>query len=476
MKILILILLIISSDPIVAQRAVSFDEALATMLDNNRALKGAQYGVDAANDELRAARGLRSPRLELMGGYVLMQHDVDIDLTGAKGVVTTSLNDMIKDGVSAGIITPDIASLLSAGLAPISSFDWRYTIQKRSFGTVGLSLTAPIYTGGRINIANRAAKLEYEASTYELNATQSALLTELVERYFGVILLRNVVTLRRELVDGVQKHLDDAIAMEQEGILAHSAILYLQYRKSEAERDLAEAESKLEVATRSLMTTMGVDEVVNPNGKLFIYDNIYSIDYYIDESFKLNPILRGAYTDLNLAHEGVKLSRAALLPEVVAMGGAALYSHNLTDIVPRWAVGVGVNMTLFDGLGKERRYRAAKMNEKKVVELVENAKDNIALLVEKEYYAVINALTSIEASNRSREFAEDYLNSTYEGFREGVVSSADLVDARIEYTASGIELLNAAYQYVLSLARLLEAAGLSAEFVDYYKKGVEINV
>ena len=474
MKILILILLIISSSPIVAQRTVSFDEALTTMLDNNRTLKGARYGVDAANEELRAARGLRSPRLELMGGYALMQHDVDIDLTGAKGVVTTSLNSIIKDGVSAGIITPDVASLLNAGLAPIGSLDWRYTIQKRSFGTVGLSLAAPIYTGGRINIANRAAKLEYEASSYELNATQSALLTELVERYFGVILLRNVVMLRHELVDGVQKHLDDAIAMEQEGILAHSAILYLQYRKSEAERDLAETESKLKVAMRSLMTTMGVDEDVNPNGKLFVYNDIYSIDYYVDASYKLNPILQSAYTGLNLAHEGVKLSRAELLPEVVAMGSAALYSHNLADVVPRWAVGIGVNMTIFDGLGKERRYRAAKTNEKRVVEIVEDAEDNIALLVEKEYYAVINALESIEASKRSREFAEDYLNSTYEGFREGVVSSADLVDARIEYTASGIELLNAAYQYVLSLARLLEAAGLSAEFVDYHKNGIEV--
>ena len=200
MKILILILLIISSSPIVAQRTVSFDEALTTMLDNNRTLKGARYGVDAANEELRAARGLRSPRLELMGGYALMQHNVDIDLTGAKGIVTTSLNSMIKDGVSAGIITPDVASLLNAALSPIGSLDWRYTIQKRSFGTVGLSLAAPIYTGGRINIANRAAKLEYEASSYELNATQSALLTELVERYFGVILLRNVVMLRRCLV------------------------------------------------------------------------------------------------------------------------------------------------------------------------------------------------------------------------------------------------------------------------------------
>lgn len=476
MRVLIVILLILSHCNVAAQRTLSFDEAVSTMLANNRALKGARYGVEASDKELRAARGLRYPQLELVGGYALIQHDVEVDLTGAKGILTTSLDGIIRDGVSAGVIPTDVASLLNAGLAPITSLDWRYTIQKRSFGTVGLSLTVPIYMGGRINVANRAAQLQYDASTYTLNATENSLLTELVERYFGVIMSRYVVSLYKELVGNVQKHLADAIAMEQEGILAHSAILYLQYKESEAKCDLSDAEHKLEVATRALATTLGLSDDFIPNGKLFSHNNIYDIEYYIDKSHDLNPILQGAYTDAKLAKEGVAMSRAELLPEVVAMGGGALYSHNLSDFLPRWAIGIGVNLTIFDGLGKERRYQAAKLNRDRVVELVENAKDNIELLVEKEYYAVINAISAIDTNRRSREFIKSYLDSTREGFRQGVVSSADLIDAQVEYTASGIELLNSAYDYVLSLARLLEAVGMSSEFTDYYHSGISIDL
>lgn len=470
------VLALLSVVEVVAQRYVCFDEALAMMLANNRALTAARYGADASEDELRAARGLRYPRIDLMGGYALLQRDVDIDLGGAKGVVTKSLEGLIGDGVKGGIITPDVASFLNAGLSPLSSLDWRYTLQKRSFATFGATLTMPIYMGGRINIANRAARLRVEADVYKLNATENALLTQLVERYYGVVLAEHVVAVRREVLVGVDKHLSDAIAMEEAGILAHSAILYLEYRRSSAERDLTEAEHKLEVARRALATTVGVVDGVIPSGKLFLLDNIHSIDYYIDNANKLNPVLCGAMTDAGLADEGVKLSRAELLPEVVAMAGGSIYSYNLSDIVPRWAVGVGAKITLFDGLGKERRYRASKLKAQQVSELVENARSEIELLVEKEYYAVTNSLVAIEACRRSVEFAESYLHSASEGFSEGVTSSADLVDARVEYAAARVEYLNAAYDFVASLARLLEASGLSSEFIFMVDLGEEIDM
>lgn len=459
-----------------AQRYVCFDEALAIMLANNRALSAARYGVDASEDELRAARGLRYPRIDLMGGYALLQRDVDVDIGGVKGVVTKSLESLIGDGLKTGIITPDIASFLSAGLAPISSLDWRYTLQERSFATFGAALTVPIYMGGRINIANRAARLKLEADIYTLNAAENRLLTELVERYYGVVLAEHVVAVRREVLEGVDKHLSDAIAMEQEGILPHSAVLYLEYRRSSAVRNLTEAEHKLEVAKRALSTTMNVDDGILPSGRLFTLDGIHSIDYYIDNANKVNPILCRAMTDATLANEGVKLSRAEFLPEVAAMAGGSIYSYNLSDMVPRWAVGIGAKITLFDGLGKEYRYRASKRKSMQVSELVENARSEIELLVEKEYYAVTNSLVAIEACSRSVEFAESYLHSAAEGFSEGVTSSADLMDARVEYAAARVEYLNAVYGFITSLARLLEASGLSSEFIFLVDLGEKIDV
>ena len=144
MMLVVILFFIIGITPAVAQQNMSFSEAMNVMFENNSMVKSEQYNVDMAYNELRASRGLALPKIDLIGGYTLMQSDIDMDLGGSKGVITESLKDAINQGVTNGIISSDLASLLTQGLSPITSMDWRYTLQKRSFGVVGATLTLPI--------------------------------------------------------------------------------------------------------------------------------------------------------------------------------------------------------------------------------------------------------------------------------------------------------------------------------------------
>lgn len=476
MILVVILFFIIGITPAVAQQNMSFSEAMNVMFENNSMVKSEQYNVDMAYNELRATRGLALPKIDLIGGYTLMQSDIDMDLGGSKGVITESLKDAINQGVTNGIISSDLASLLTQGLSPITSMDWRYTLQKRSFGVVGATLTLPIYMGGRINIANRAARIALSAASYSLDATKSMLLTELVERYYGVVVARSACAVRQDVVDAIKRHLVDAEAMEEEGIVAHSVVVYAQYKLAEAERDLHDAINKVKVAEAALNTTVGIEQSINPIDRIFICNNIHNIDYYTDMAIALNPILCELRHGKQLSEEGVKLARAAMLPEIVAMGAGAIYSYQLSNMIPRWSIGVGVRIPLFDGLGKEYRYIASKSGVKSVKEEVENAQSNIILLVEKEYYNLENTISNISATRRAIDFAESYYNSALEGFREGVVSSADLMDACTELAATKVEYLNAAYENTLTLARLLEASGLSDTFIQYVEQGTNIDI
>ena len=459
-----------------AQQRVSFDDALGMMMERNKAISSAKYGVDAAYREYRATQGLRIPKLDLVGCYTLMQHNVDIDLGGAKGVVTESLDGLINNGVSQGFIPPAIASLLTDGLAPLMGSDWRYTLQKRHFGFVGTTLTVPIYMGGRIGIANRVAKLKIDGAQIGLNGVTSTLITELVERYYGVILAREVVAVKEFVVQGVEQHLRDAEAMEEQGVVAHSVVLYLQYKLSEVERDCSDAVSKLRVAERALQTTIQSDTEVLPSDNMFISRDIYSIDYYRNNALNLNAIIDEVKNAEYLSLEGVNLARSAFMPEIVAMGGASLYSYNLTDLLPRWAVGIGVSMPIFGGLSKQEQYRASKSVERSVQEMAAKVREDILLLVDKEYYALQNATLDIDSSKRSIALAESYYTTALEGFKEGVTPSSELMDARIALAASEVEYLDAVYNYILSLARLLEVSGLSGDFISYISNGVGVDI
>lgn len=470
-----LVALMLSSG-VAAQQRISFGDALGMMMERNKAISSAKYGVDAAYREYRATQGLRMPKVDMVGCYTLMQHDINIDLGGAKGVVTESLDGLIKSGVSQGVISPTIASLLTDGLAPLMGSDWHYRLQNRDFGFVGATMTMPIYLGGRIGVANRVARLKIEGAEVGLNGVTNALVTELVERYYGVILAREVMAVKRFVVQGVEQHLHDAEAMEEEGVVAHSVVLYLQYKLSDVERDYSDAVSKLRIAERALQTTLQSDTVVIPLDNMFLSYQVHDIDYYRDNAIKLNAIIGEVENAEHLSREGVNLARSAFMPEVVAMGGASLYSYNLTQMIPRWAVGVGVSVPLFGGLSKQEEYRVAKSLELSVSDMAQKAREDILLSVDREYYTLQNAILNINSSERSIAFAESYYTTALEGFREGVTPSSELMDARIALAASEVEYLDAVYSYVLSLARLLEVSGLSQEFILYIDSGVEVDI
>ena len=459
-----------------AQQRVNFNDALRMMVEQNKAISSAKYGVDVAYREYRATQGLRMPQVDLVGCYTLMQHSINVDLGGAKGVVTEAVDEMVESGVSQGFISPVIASLLTDAVSPLMDSDWRYTLQNRHFGFVGATVTVPVYLGGRIGVANRIAKLKIDGAQIGLNGVTNALTTELVERYYGVILAREVADVKEFVVKGVEQHLQDAVVMEEQGVVAHSVVLYLQYKLSEVERDYSDAVSKLNIAQRALQTTLQSDDAIMPIDNMFLCSGIYGIDYYRDNAVSLNVAIGETENAHRLSLEGVKLARSAFLPEIVAMGGGSIYSYNLSDMVPRWAVGVGLSMPLFGGLSKQEQYRAAQSVERSVNEIAQKVEQDILLLVDREYYTLQNTLLNIDSSKRSIALAESYYNTALEGFREGITPSSELMDARIALAASEVEYLDAVYSALVSLVKLLEVSGLSEEFLNYKHYGVEVDI
>ena len=55
-------------------------------------------------------------------------------------------------------------------------------------------------------------------------------------------------------------------------------------------------------------------------------------------------------------------------------------------------------------------------------------------------------------------------------FLAGMASSSELIDAELNLAKVRTERLQAAYNYDLMLARLLEAAGVSDEFASYIRR------
>ena len=92
------------------------------------------------------------------------------------------------------------------------------------------------------------------------------------------------------------------------------------------------------------------------------------------------------------------------------------------------------------------------------------------MLVEKLYNQMENYRTQMASIEASLAFAEEYLKTKNAAFLEGMSTSTDLIDAELNLAGVRTERLQAAYNYDLLLARLLEAAGISDEFAAYARR------
>ncbi len=447
-------------------RTLSLEEALEMTLSDNPAIRAAEFNRRAAQQERRAAIGLRMPQIGITSSYAYLGKDIEIDLNNMKAPVQNLAGQILQSGMIPSDYIPSISQMLSGAMAA----SWALPLQDRSLGFVGGDVTVPLWMGGKINAANRAARINEQTARSQGIQQRNALVSELVERYYGLALARQVVVVRQQVVDGVRKHLEDAAALEAQGMISRSEKLYVEFKMSEAERDLQNAQSQVETIAAALNSTIGQTDNYQPVTAMFILERIEPLDHFRTLAAERNPLLDQVDQKRRLAYEGVRAQRSSFLPQVVAMGGMSFYDYQVSKVLPRWAVGVGVNFKLFDGLNREYKYSAAKQTVRRVEALQDKAGNDISVLVEKLYNQMENYRTQMASIEASLAFAEEYLKTKNAAFLEGMSSSTDLIDAELNLAKVKTERIEAAYRYDVSLAQLLEAAGISDEFTAYMRR------
>lgn len=444
-------------------RPISFDQALDMTLNDNPQVSANKHQIRAAQMERKAAIGLRFPQIGVTGAYMYMQDDIGINMNGLRDGLKGPVEGIwgAIEGMGLPIELPDIA--------PLFKQNWGIELLKRDLGMIAGTVTVPIYMGGKINAANRAARINEKSARQESTETENALVSELVERYFGLSLANSVVEIRRQVVSATERHLHDAIKLEENGMIARSERLYMEVKLSEAERELIAAQLNAETIQSALQNTLNSEERYEPISAMFILPRIEPKNYYKSEALERNPLLKQVGLKRELAEQDVVLKRSEFLPKLTAIGSYNVYNYHVPKIMPDWVVGAGISINIFNGLNKEFKLSAAKNTVRRVESLEHKANNDILILVDKLYAEIQNYADRVPSINKSLEFAEEYLRVKNAAFREGAASAVDVIDAELNLASTRIEKLETAYRYDLMLAKLLEAAGMSDKFIGYQR-------
>lgn len=465
-------ILLFAATTVAAQqgRVLSLDDAIDLMLTNNPTIKSLQHNEQAATLERKAAWGLKMPQINIVGNYSYLGKNIAINANNLKQDFSNTASEIISSATQSGIISQQTSALLGDLLGEVGNLDWSYTIQRRNFGFIGGEITIPIFLGGKINAAYRAAQIEEQSAKQQSSQAKNALISELIERYYALALTTHVVEVRKEVANGIQEHLNDAIALEEQGMIAHSERLYVEYKMAEAKRDLDDTELELATIKEALSVTLSTDDEYIISTPMFTLHDIESVEYYKNLAHNNNPTLQQIKLKRELSEQGVRVQRSEFFPQVVAMGAANIYNHRVTGLLPRWAVGIGVSIKLFNGLNREYKYMAAKEVVHEVEQINHKVHNEINVLVEKLYNQLLNYHNRITSIDSSIRFAEEYLLTKDIAFTEGLVTASDLIDAELNLAKARTERLEAAFNYDITLAKLLEVTGISINFTEYLQR------
>jgi outer membrane protein TolC len=466
---------------------LTFEEALSLTLQNNHLIKQSHNKTLQMEQEMKAARALHFPKISLSANYVFMSDNIELDLNPVRDAITPLYNALGHYGKFGNVPNPDpatnglmpylpddvsttvIRGKMLESLNTINSANWIQMIQQKKFGMVNAGFVFPLYTGGKINAANKAAKIKFEASEIESVQKASELSGELVERYFGLILANRAVKVRQEVKAAMQKHFDDAEKLSGQGMIAKIEVLNAKVYLADADRELKKSEHQLEITSQALMNTLATDENkdINPVTELFYIDKIEPVGFFMNNAKEKSPLLGQINKQKELTRQGIKAERSAYFPVVAAGGTLDIANKDLSPYVPQSMIGVGLQWSVFEGNARSRKLKAAKLLELQAEDYYSKASSDISTAINKSYEELNMYLEQINELNTAMEFTIEYSTAREKAFSEGMGTATQVSDADIALAKTKIDRLQAIYSWDVTLSKLLYYSGMSDKFTDY---------
>lgn len=467
--------------------ALTFGDAYERMNTNSHVLKRANFEISEKEAERKAAFGLHSPRVFVTANAVQMADPLTLDLTPVRDAINPLYEVLGKYGNFSGVPNPDpktsgvmpilpdnistqvLRTKIQEGQATINAAEWDKMIQEKQFAAVNAGFIWPLYTGGKINAANKASAIYQEEAGLEKKQKQGELLSELATRYYGLVLAEQACKVREQVSEAMKKHLFDSQKLSEQGQIAKVEHLHAQVANSDAERELKKANREVTIVKRALQNTMAVGDSSDliPASKLFILKNIEDENFFISMALKNNPQLQQVDSKRELAATGVKLERSNYFPTVALTGTYDLANKDLSPYVPDWMVGVGLKWSLFEGTSRYRNLQAAKFKEDQVEQAGLKAEEDIKTVIKKLHQQLGMQVEQLEELDKTLEFAKTYVESRDKAFHEGLSTSTELVDANLLLAKVKIARLQAMYNYDVTLATLVQVCGSPDLFLEY---------
>jgi len=423
---------------------LSLVEAYNLMLQNNGNLNASQQEVNATKEEQKATKGLRYPSLSLSGSYFHLEKDISFDLNEQRNMASGML----------GISDPNMLG------------DWNFTLLEQNLGLASAEISLPIFAGGKINAANKAAEIKYELSENQHRIKKNSLTIQLIDYYYKLKLANEAKNLRKKVFETIELHSNHATKLFKNGIIPEVETLNAKVALSNAKRELQAAKNDISLATTAIKNLIGGKEFSKTTTNFLIPSFKSSLEEFQLEMIQENEQLKYLKKNQELAKIGVKVEISEYFPKVALSGRYSLWKDNLTLVDAKWLVGLGASWELFNGFTREHKIKAAKHRVKLVQQLESQAKLDLNTYTEKLYNELEKQQDQYQSLTNDEALAKKLKFMRTRAFEEGTGTSLEVIDATLKLTEIELYKINALYHYNTTYAELMVNLNQTQKFLN----------
>ncbi|HJH47251.1 TolC family protein [Bacteroides fragilis] len=479
-KILFLFFLLTTTFSLKSQGILSLDSCRALAIANNKELLISGEKINAAHYQNKAAFTNYLPNFSATGAYMRNQKEFSLlnsDQKAALSGLGNSISGPLQQAAQViGQLHPELAPALSqlgGAIVPAlneagSSIVDAFRTDTRNVYAGVITLTQPLYMGGKIRAYNKITKYAEELARQQHNSGMQEVILSTDQAYWQVISLVNKKKLAESYLKLLQKLDSDVEKMIAEGVATKADGLSVRVKVNEAEMTLTKVEDGLSLSRILLCQLCGIDlstPVVLADEDI---DDIplmpVTTDFEVETAYANRPEIRSLELATKIYQQKINVTRSEHLPSLALMGNYMVTNPSVFNSFENkfkgmWNVGIMLQLPIWhwgEGLYK---VKAAKAEARIAQYQLEDAKEKIELQVNQSAFKVNEAAKKLTMAKKNLEKADENLRYATLGFEEGVIAPSNVLEAHTAWLSAQSEKIDAQIDVKLTEIYLQKSLG-----------------
>ncbi len=426
-----------------SQTIMSLKQAKEIAIKNNTTIKNSWLEIEAARQAKKNAFTNYFPQIKA-SAFAMKAKDPLIKFNMPGG------NLPVYDGNPVNLPTATQFAYLPA--ANIEMLD------KSVLGLV--NITQPLFSGGKIINGNKLAKLGVLVKGGQQILSQNEVVLKTEQQYWQVFTLQEkqkTIEKYETLLEGISKEVNDAY---KAGLIIKNDILKVQIKLSEIQANKIKLQSGKKLALMQFCQTIGIAF----DSTLVLRENLQNIQppqtYFIENETALPN--RAEYQLLEQSVKAqdlqTKMKVGDYLPQV-AVGIAGFYNNNIIKNVAGTTNGLAyatISIPISDWWGGSYAIKEQKIKMQIAENTATETKALLNLQMEKAWMDVNVNYSQILIMEETIKQAEENLKVSQDGYKNGVVTLSDLLEAQAIKTEIEDKLIEFKTLYHLAITTYLQ--------------------